>query len=104
MYSSSSLVQQNPLNFKEFAATSFAKATECKAKKNLKSSIPLRFKARRAEGGCGGNSARQPVRRSFNAGGAQPVPFGYFQTDTADVFSYRETASAEAVVRPILLS
>jgi len=42
-------------------------------KKNLKSSFPLRFKARRAEGGCGGNSARR----------AQPVPFGYFQTDTA---------------------
>src|SRR5207249_5531609 len=47
---------------------------------NLKSSFPLRFppisragKARRAEGGCGGNSARR----------AQPVPFGYFQTDTA---------------------
>jgi len=36
-----------------------------------------------AEGGCGGNSARRPARRSFNAGGAQPVPFGYFQTDTA---------------------
>ncbi|TAL49374.1 hypothetical protein EPN83_00900, partial [Patescibacteria group bacterium] len=39
--------------------------------------FPLRFppigragKARRAEGGCGGNSARR----------AQPVPFGYFQT------------------------
>ena len=31
----------------------------------------------------GGNSARRPARRSFNAGGAQPVPFGYFQTDTA---------------------
>src|SRR3989338_11700315 len=64
-------------------------------KKNLKSSFPLRFppslksfgragKARRAEGGCGGNSARRPARRSFNAGGAQPVPFGYFQTDTDD--------------------
>ena len=42
-------------------------------KKNLKSSLPLRFKARRAGGGGGGDSARR----------AQPVPFGYFQTDTA---------------------
>ena len=52
----------------------------------MKSSFPLRFppsltsfgragKARRAEGGCGGNSARR----------AQLVPFGYFQTDTASV-------------------
>ena len=46
----------------------------------MKSSFPLRFppicragKARRAEGGCGGNSARRIPR----------VPFGYFQTDTA---------------------
>ncbi len=42
-------------------------------------SFPLRLKARRAEGGRGGNSARRPARRSFNAGGAQPAPFGYFQ-------------------------
>ncbi len=42
--------------------------------KSGKSSFSLRFKARRAEGGCGGNSARL----------AQRVPFGYFQTDTAD--------------------
>ena len=35
--------------------------------------FPLQFKARRAEGGFGGNSARR----------AQRVPFGYFQTDTA---------------------
>ena len=30
---------------------------------------------------CG--AARRPARRSFNAGGGQPVPLGYFQTDTA---------------------
>ena len=37
--------------------------------------LPFRFRflARRAERGRGGNSARR----------AQPVPFGYFQTDTA---------------------
>src|SRR3990167_4523952 len=52
-----------------------------------------------------GNSARRPVRRSLptppkqpprlrrpgNAGGAQRVPFGYFQTDTDDDIFYRET-------------
>jgi len=31
-----------------------------------------------SEGGCGGNSARR----------AQPVPFGYFQTDTAEATSF----------------
>ncbi len=56
-------------------------------KKNLKSSFLLRFppicragKARRAEGACGGNSTR----------GAQRIPFGYFQTDTASLTSATE--------------
>jgi non-canonical purine NTP pyrophosphatase (RdgB/HAM1 family) len=42
----------------------------------LKSSFPFHFKARRAKGGCGGNSARR-ANRAQNQ-------FGFFQTDTAD--------------------
>ena len=45
--------------------------------------FPFRLNKRKAEGGFRGNSARRLARRSFNAGEAQPVPFGYFQTDTA---------------------
>ena len=70
------------------------------AKPSGKSSFPLRFppigragKARRAEGGGGGDSARRPARRSFNAGGAQPVPFGYFQTNTAKLHKIRSLNS-----------
>ena len=71
MYSLNSRAQQNPPNFKEFAA---------KEKLEIVLSAPVpanqsgrQGEARRAEGGCGGNSARR----------AQSVPFGYFQTDTA---------------------
>ncbi len=45
-------------------------------KRNLKSSFPLQFKAREAEGACGGNSARR----------AQSARLGYVQTDTAQVW------------------
>ncbi|MEK7149304.1 MAG: hypothetical protein AAB796_02800, partial [Patescibacteria group bacterium] len=43
-------------------------------------SFPLRFKARRAEGGFGGNPSTSSGQVSARR--AKPVPFGYFQTDT----------------------
>ena len=58
---------------KEFAASPSYKTTEEQDKEKLEIALPAPVQGEAGGRGVGRNSARR----------AQPVPFGYFQTDTA---------------------
>jgi len=66
------------MNFREFLNL-FRAGREGQGKEFVAAKISVRPSKGMAEGGCGGNSARR----------AQPVPFGYFQTDTAETHQGR---------------